>query len=43
MAVVLIVEDEDQVRVLAESILRDQCHTTISHGQGPAGQARAGL
>jgi DNA-binding NtrC family response regulator len=30
MAVVLIVEDEEQVRVLAESYLREQGHQTIS-------------
>jgi DNA-binding NtrC family response regulator len=30
MAVILIVEDEDQVRVLAEGILRDNGHTTLS-------------
>jgi len=32
MAVVLIVEDEEQVRVLAESIIRDRGHTTLSAG-----------
>lgn len=30
MAVVLIVEDEDQVRVLAEGILQDGGHETLS-------------
>jgi two-component system, cell cycle sensor histidine kinase and response regulator CckA len=30
VAVVLIVEDEDQVRVLAESILREHGHDTLS-------------
>jgi DNA-binding NtrC family response regulator len=30
MAVILIVEDEDQVRVLAEGILRDNGHATLS-------------
>jgi DNA-binding NtrC family response regulator len=30
MAVILIVEDEDQVRVLAEGILQDNGHTTLS-------------
>jgi two-component system cell cycle sensor histidine kinase/response regulator CckA len=30
MAVVLIVEDEEQVRVLAESIIQDRGHTTLS-------------
>ena len=30
MALVLIVEDDDQVRVLAEGILRDSGHTTLS-------------
>ena len=30
MAVVLIVEDEEQVRVLAEGILQDRGHTTLS-------------
>ena len=30
MATVLIVEDEDQVRVLAESYLREQGHQTVS-------------
>ena len=30
MAIVLIVEDEEQVRVLAESIIQDQGHTTLS-------------
>jgi DNA-binding NtrC family response regulator len=30
MAVVLIVEDEEQVRVLAESILQDSGHRTLS-------------
>ena len=30
MALVLIVEDEDQVRVLAEGILQDSGHTTLS-------------
>jgi CheY-like chemotaxis protein len=30
MAIVLIVEDEDQVRVLAESYLREQGHQTVS-------------
>lgn len=30
MAVVLIVEDEEQVRVLAESILQDNGHRTLS-------------
>jgi two-component system, cell cycle sensor histidine kinase and response regulator CckA len=32
MAVVLIVEDEDQVRILAESILQERGHTTLSAG-----------
>ena len=36
MAVVLIVEDEDQVRVLAESFLEDQGHRVLSAGT-PAG------
>jgi len=30
MAVILIVEDDDQVRVLAEGILQDNGHTTLS-------------
>ena len=30
MAFILIVEDEDQVRVLAEGILQDSGHTTLS-------------
>jgi CheY-like chemotaxis protein len=30
MATILIVEDEDQVRVLAESYLREQGHQTVS-------------
>jgi DNA-binding NtrC family response regulator len=30
MAIILIVEDEDQVRVLAESYLREQGHQTVS-------------
>jgi DNA-binding NtrC family response regulator len=30
MALVLIVEDEEQVRVLAESIIQDRGHTTLS-------------
>ena len=30
MAFVLVVEDEDQVRVLAEGILQDSGHTTLS-------------
>jgi DNA-binding NtrC family response regulator len=30
MAVILILEDEDQVRVLAEGILQDSGHTTLS-------------
>jgi DNA-binding NtrC family response regulator len=30
IAVILIVEDEDQVRVLAEGILQDSGHTTLS-------------
>jgi DNA-binding NtrC family response regulator len=30
MAVVLVVDDEEQVRVLAESILRDSGHQTLS-------------
>jgi DNA-binding NtrC family response regulator len=30
VAVVLIVEDEEQVRVLAESIIQDRGHTTLS-------------
>src|SRR6476660_883504 len=30
MALILIVEDEDQVRVLAEGILQDSGHTTLS-------------
>jgi DNA-binding NtrC family response regulator len=30
MAVVLIVEDDDPVRVLAESIIQDRGHTTLS-------------
>lgn len=30
MAIVLVVEDEDQVRVLAESYLREQGHQTVS-------------
>ena len=30
MALVLIVEDDDQVRVLAEAILQDSGHTTLS-------------
>lgn len=32
MAVLLIVEDEEQVRVLAESIIQDRGHTTLSAG-----------
>ena len=36
MAVVLIVEDEDQVRVLAESYLEEQGHRVLSAGT-PAG------
>lgn len=32
MAVVLIVEDEEQVRVLAESILQEHGHKTLSAG-----------
>jgi len=36
MAVVLIVEDEDQVRVLAESYLEEQGHQVLSAGT-PAG------
>jgi DNA-binding NtrC family response regulator len=32
MAVVLVVEDEEQVRVLAESILQDSGHHTLSAG-----------
>ncbi len=32
MAVVLLVEDEDQVRVLAESFLQTAGHTTLSAG-----------
>jgi len=32
MALVLIVEDEEQVRVLAESYLREQGHRTLSAG-----------
>ena len=32
MAVVLIVEDEEQVRVLAESYLREQGHRTLTAG-----------
>ena len=34
MASVLIVEDEDQVRVLAESYLREQGHQTVSAATG---------
>jgi DNA-binding NtrC family response regulator len=30
MAVILIVEDETQVRVLSESYLQEQCHQTLS-------------
>ena len=30
MAVVLIVEDDEQVRVLAKSIIQDRGHTTLS-------------
>jgi CheY-like chemotaxis protein len=30
VAVVLIIEDEDQVRVLAESVLREHEHRTLS-------------
>jgi len=30
VAIVLIVEDEDQVRVLAESFLQGEGHTTLS-------------
>jgi CheY-like chemotaxis protein len=36
MAVVLVVEDEDQVRVLAESYLEEQGHEVLSAGT-PAG------
>lgn len=36
MAVVLVVEDEDQVRVLAESYLKEQGHQVLSAGT-PAG------
>jgi CheY-like chemotaxis protein len=36
MAVVLVVEDEDQVRVLAESYLQEQGHQVLSAGT-PAG------
>lgn len=36
MAVVLVVEDEDQVRVLAESYLEEQGHQVLSAGT-PAG------
>lgn len=32
MAVVLVVEDEDQVRVLAESYLEEQGHAVLSAG-----------
>ena len=32
MAVILLVEDEDQVRVLAESFLQTAGHTTLSAG-----------
>jgi CheY-like chemotaxis protein len=34
MSTVLIVEDEDQVRVLAESYLREQGHQTVSAATG---------
>jgi CheY-like chemotaxis protein len=40
MALVLIVEDEEQVRVLAEPIIQDMGHETLT--AGTADQARAG-
>jgi DNA-binding NtrC family response regulator len=39
MAVVLVVEDEEQVRVLAESILQEAAHTTLSASGVEAAQA----
>ena len=39
MALVLIVEDEEQVRVLAEAIIQDMGHETLT--AGTADQARA--
>jgi DNA-binding NtrC family response regulator len=39
MATVLIVEDEDQVRVLAESYLREQGHQTVSAATAEEGLA----
>ena len=39
MATVLIVEDEDQVRVLAESYLREQGHQTVSAATAEEAQA----
>ncbi len=39
MAIIMIVEDEDQVRVLAEAILEEAGHTTLSAGDLAEGQA----
>jgi DNA-binding NtrC family response regulator len=39
MAIVLVVEDDEQVRVLAESILQEAAHTTLSAAGLEAAQA----
>ncbi len=39
MAVVLIVEDDEQLRVLAESVLREDGHTVIAAAAGDGAQA----
>jgi CheY-like chemotaxis protein len=42
MAIVLIVEDEEQVRVLADSILQEHGHKTRSAGTSETGDCAAG-
>lgn len=39
MAIVLLAEDDDQVRVLAESYLEEQGHDVLSAGTGPGALA----
>ncbi len=39
MAIVLLAEDDDQVRVLAESYLEEQGHEVLSAGTGPGALA----
>jgi CheY-like chemotaxis protein len=42
MATVLLAEDDDQVRVLAESYLEEQGHEVLSAGTAPGSASAAG-